>query len=214
MPSRAEILAGLSGIAADHWPVAVLWHLAVAAALVATAVGWRPTRRRASLMLVVPLLSVATFALVAGNFFNGVVFLTLSAALFVVGRRLDPRLQVGAPGRWPVVAAAAMLTVAWAYPEFLPIEAPLAPLYATPMGLLPCPTLALVVGASLWWRGLDSRPWMTVVAVAAAFYGVFGAFVLGVRIDLILLGGAVGLVLVAFTPRLRPLPAATAASDG
>lgn len=214
MPSREDILAGLSGVAADYWFVAVLWHLAVAAAVVATAFGWRPTRRRAARLLVVPLLSVAVFAFLAGNLFNGVVFLGLAVALFAVGQRLEPRLQVGIPGRWPVAAAAAMLTVAWVYPEFLAIDAPLAALYATPMGLLPCPTLALVVGASLWWRSLDSRPWMMVVAAAAAFYGVFGAFVLGVRIDLFLLAGAVGLVLVAFAPRLRPLSAGTAASGG
>jgi hypothetical protein len=83
--------------------------------------------------------------------------------------------------------------------HFVRTGSPVSQFIGAPVGLIPCPSLSLVIG------GLSSRGWSLVLAVAGLFYGVFGATRLGVRIDLFLLAGAAALLVVALLPqRLRP----------
>ena len=56
--------------------------------------------------------------------------------------------------------------------------------------MLPCPTLAFLIGASLVAGSFDSRAWIAVLAPLGAIYGVIGVFVLGVTIDWVLIAGA------------------------
>ncbi len=63
-------------------------------------------------------------------------------------------------------------------------------LYAAPVGLVPCPTLSITIGAALILGGLESRGWSLVLAGMGIFYAVFGALRLGVTIDFTLLVGA------------------------
>ena len=52
-----------------------------------------------------------------------------------------------------------------------------------PTGLVPCPTLSIVIGLALIVEGLDSRIWTSVlVGATGVFYGIFGAVRLGVTI--------------------------------
>ena len=62
--------------------------------------------------------------------------------------------------------------------------------YAAPFGLVPCPTLTVLVGVSLFAGSFGSRPWAAVVAGASLIYGVIGVAVLGVWIDVVLIAGA------------------------
>jgi hypothetical protein len=189
MPNVEVLLLQLAEIAAGHWPLATVWHLATAVVLVATIVGWRPSRRWAGLLVTTPLLSVALLAFLHGNPFNGAVFVLLTLVLAVTARGLG-RERVALPGLPGVLAAAIMLGFAWVYPHFVPSDAPLAVLYATPLGLLPCPTLALVIGLTFLWQGFGSGRWSAVVSIAGLFYGLFGALRLGVQIDHVLTAGA------------------------
>jgi len=62
-------------------------------------------------------------------------------------------------------------------------------------GSRPCPTLSIVIGLALVLGGLGSRAWSVVVGATGIFYGIFGAAHLGVRLDWVLLLGALMSVL-------------------
>ncbi len=193
MPSTTDILSGLTRISNDAFAAAVIWHALIAAALIAAALGWRPSRRAVAIALSAPLLSVAGFALAFGNPFNAAVFAALGLAAAAIGATV-PRTPIERPARGFALVGAAMVAFAWLYPHFLSGRSPIAYLYGAPVGLIPCPTLSLVIGAALLCGGLG-RAWARLLAVAGAFYALFGVLRLGVQIDLALLAGAITLAL-------------------
>lgn len=97
-------------------------------------------------------------------------------------------------------AGAGLAAFGRVYPHFLE-GGHVRYLYAAPLGLVPCPTLALVVGLTPMLRGLESRGWTLTLAVASLFYGLFGWFRLGVAMDGALLLGA-----LLLSVRARPDP--------
>jgi hypothetical protein len=101
---------------------------------------------------------------------------------------------------WAFWAGVASLSYGWLYPHFLDVD-PIAYLVAAPVGLVPCPTLAVVIGVALLGGGLGSRAWSLVLAALGLFYGLFGVFRLGVLLDLGLLLAATVLLLAALTRR-------------
>jgi hypothetical protein len=202
MPTSESILSGLSTIANEATAVAVLWHVVLFAALAALIRGWRPARRTAGCLLALPLASVSMAAFVFGNPFNGSIFAFLSALLAVLGRRLGTqRVALATP--WIAASGALLITFGSAYPHFLRTSSSLAYLIAAPTGLVPCPTLSVVIGFTLLGGTFGARAWASVLAAAGAFYGIYGALRLGVRIDIFLLLGAALLFLVALLPERR-----------
>jgi hypothetical protein len=208
MPTSGEILAGLARIAHDAFALAVVWHIVVAAALVALVVGWRPSARRVAMSLSVPLASVAALAWMFGNPFNGIAFSVLAVVAGWLARRA-PQRPIPDPRGWTAVLGALVLTFAWVYPHFLSDRSPTAYLYAAPMGLIPCPTLALVIGLALVTGVPGGRAWTLVIAAAGLFYALFGALRLGVWLDLGLLVGALGLLATSLDRGPRPARRAT-----
>ncbi|MCA9560787.1 MAG: hypothetical protein KC583_19700 [Myxococcales bacterium] len=204
MPTSEDILVGLGTIANDGVLFAAAWHFALLLVLVAVARGWRPSRRTAATALSLPLASVAAFAWAYGNPFNGLVFAALALALAALARRLD-REPVTRGASWAVVAGALMVAFGWVYPHFVQVDSAAAYLYAAPTGLIPCPTLSVVIGLALL-AGLSDRAWSTLTAAAGLLYGLFGTFRLGVTLDAALLAGALALLVPAWRPHLR-LPA-------
>jgi uncharacterized membrane protein YphA (DoxX/SURF4 family) len=73
MPRPEQILEGLTAIANDARPLAILWHVLALGAGVAFVAGWRPARRPSAVLLTLPLLSAAAMAWVYRNPFNGTV---------------------------------------------------------------------------------------------------------------------------------------------
>lgn len=193
MPSAPEILLGLGAIANQWRSAAIVWHVALGLSLVAILAGWRPSARSAAYALVLPLLSVSVAAFAFGNPANGMAFAALSVALGRFARRL-PRERVHAAS--PVIAGAAALLVAfgWGYPHFVETDHWTEYAYAAPVGLLPCPTLALVTGLSIACGQFSSRAWTFTLASAGLVYGAIGVFVLGVTLDYVLLAGAVTVI--------------------
>lgn len=189
MPSASAILEQLASLATRYWGLAVLWHIGAALALVAARRGWRPSRRLAALVLAGPLASVAVVAGIGGNPFNATVFGLLTAALVAVG---VSRGRGPSPIRsgWQAVVPMALIAFALVYPHFLEGAPWITYLYAAPVGLVPCPTLALVSGFTLLLGGLGSRPWRYLLAAAVLFYGLLGIFRLGVYLDVPLLVAA------------------------
>lgn len=206
MPSPDEILAGLSQIANDASALAVAWHALALVALLALAPGWRPSRRQLGLLLTLPLLSVSALAWTHGNPFNGAVFAAGAVALAVLSARWRDRQPPGGAPLWARLAGAALLAFGWVYPHFVAVDSPLSYLYAAPLGLVPCPTLSAVVGATLLAGGLGSRAWSLLLGALGLLYGLFGGLRLGVAIDLVLIAGAAALLTLALLTR----PAAAA----
>jgi hypothetical protein len=202
VPTQREILDALARIADNAFAIAVVWHVIIALALVLLIGGWRPHNRTAALLIVAPIASAAVVAWAYANPFNGAI-LTIVA---VVGVALAARLHSGQVARgpqWSWWLGAAMVAFAWVYPHFLTGRSPLAYLYGSPVGLIPCPTLALVIGVTLLGGGLGARAFSTLLGSVGALYALFGAIRLGVLLDLGLLAGAVGLLALAQSNSFR-----------
>ncbi len=197
MPDTATLLQTFHTIANDAFALAVAWHAFIALGVFAAVHGY-VTQHRAAEMLGVLLASVSGIAFAFGNLFNGVVFALLALLAALITRGI-PHTIVHAGTPAAVVLGGAMMLFGWAYPEF--VDKPLGWLYGSPLGLLPCPTLAFLIGATLFFGGFDSRAWSLLLGGAGLFYGLFGAIRFGVRIDVLLAAGALAALLYAIPGR-------------
>jgi hypothetical protein len=201
MPSSGEILNGLTAIANEWQPLAVVWHVWLATLIVALVAGWRPSQRLAGAMLVGPILSVGALAWGSGNPFNGGVFATLAIALATIASRLtsDP---VRIASSFPFASGTVLVAFGWIYPHFLSADSWTAYTYASPLGLVPCPTLSVLIGVTLILDRLSSTPWCTTLIAAGFVYGAIGVFRLGVPVDYGLLAG-IGILAAVARPIAR-----------
>lgn len=198
VPTSAEITRDLGRIASDGILLAIAWHVAVVAAVAALGSGWRPGRRTAGILLASLSASVGLVAWLAGNPFNGAVFTALAAAQVVAAVR-QPAGPIDSPPGWALLAGAASVLFGLAYPQFLAGHPLAMYVLAAPVGLIPCPTLAVIIGFTLIAGGLRGLVWSAVLLAVATFYALFGAFKLGVLLDLGLLAAvaALGLLLIS-----------------
>lgn len=198
MPTPDQILAGLYAIANDARPIAIGWHALALVAAVSVAVGFRPSRRGIGVALVLPVMSVAVLAWTYGNPFNGLMFTGLSLALGIIVLRL-PVVEAERPPRWGLFLGLGMAAFGLVYPHFLDTGTWATYLYAAPTGLVPCPTLSLVIGVTLVADGLGSRAWSLALVALGMFYGLFGILRPGVYLDAGLLMGASALLARSLT---------------
>lgn len=204
MPTPTSILDNLALVARAEWPYAIVWHLVLVVALVTLAFGWRPLNRTATAALALPLASVSAFAWVYGNGFNGLLLGAGALALLIQGQRL-PQGPVRRAAPLPAAMGASLIVFGSVYPHFLEGASLFVYAYAAPLGLLPCPTLSVVIGLTLLAGGFGSRAWSVILALLGLFYGLFGALHLGVWMDFVLASGAMALLGTALAPRLAPL---------
>jgi hypothetical protein len=207
MPTPLEILSGLATIANDAIVVAILWHALLAIALLAAALGSPPSRRDTASAIALLPASVATVALVYGNPVNGIVFAATAVALAVLGNRKPPSWT--APG-WARGLGYALLAYGWVYPHFV-IGPPIVYLVASPVGLVPCPSLAVAIGLALV-SGAGDRAWRWTLGTVATAYALFGVLRLGVLLDLGLLVGALAICASTFEGRVPRTVSAAAGS--
>jgi hypothetical protein len=186
MPSPDALVADLGAIANDWRGLAITWHLLFAGLFLALIAGWRPRARLLGRLLVAPLLSVSVVAWLSGNPFNGTMFAGLAASLIWSVARFGSSSVTFARSRW-VAAGGGLILFGWMYPHFLRTESWAIYVYASPFGVLPCPTLAVVIGMTLIFGHLNAIPWRAGLMVAGLFYGAIGVFRLGVLLDLGLL---------------------------
>ena len=97
-------------------------------------------------------------------------------------------MQIAPP--WMLIVGILMFVFGWIYPHFLETASFVPYLYFSPVGLIPCATLSIVIGTLLILGGLQSRMMLIVLGIVGLFYGFTGVFQLGVVIDAILLLGA------------------------
>lgn len=195
MPSPTEILTGAALAARESMAFAAAWHLVVLTAAIALLRGVRPSRRAGGLAVAVLLLSPAWVAWRFANPFNSAVLALAGGVLSGLALRLGSA-PVGGGAPWSRTVGLLLIALGWFYPHFL--ENPALYVVAAPLGVLPCPTLCAAAGITLFANGFSSRAWTLALATVAAFYGAFGAFRLGVWLDLLLLSGALALVALAF----------------
>jgi hypothetical protein len=200
MPTSEQILGGLREIANQWQLLALLWHGYFAVLAVGLLLGVHPSKRLAGILLGLPLFSVSVLAWTAANPFNGSLFALAGIALVAIATRLPDERVLIAPF-WRVSAGVFMFLFGWVYPHFLDTSSFVPYLYAAPTGLVPCPTLSIVIGLSLMIGGLNSRAWSLGLGAMGIFYGIFGVLRLGVTIDVILLLGALLSVLVIWVSK-------------
>lgn len=185
MPAPAEILALLTAMSHDLAWLALGWHVVILGALAAVGAGWRPTERLAVGLLALPPSSVAIASFAYGNPFNGLSFGVLALALAASSRAASGKPVARGAG-WASWVGGALIAYGLVYPHFVEGAAYRA-LYAAPVGVVPCPTLATLAGITLLAGGFGTPIVPVILASWAAFYAVFGIFRLGVLLDLGLL---------------------------
>lgn len=189
MPSSDAILSGMTTLANEWRMLAAGWHVFFGGLLLTAALARRLSNRHLGYLLAMPLFSVSALAWTGGNPFNGTVFFALAWVLVLTARQF-PNESIHCSVGPVAVAGAALLAFGWSYPHFLEADHWTAFLYAAPLGIVPCPTLAALLGCTLLFGLYRSPVWASAVTATSLFYGVFGVFRLRVELDYVLLAGA------------------------
>jgi len=183
MPTPEHILNSLSAIS-NEWQALVK--------------GVRLPKRSAGILLPLPFLSVSALAWLSGNPFSGSTFALSGAALIIVATRL-PVDGVRIAPWWVMITGMFMFAFGWVYPHFLDTISFVPYLYSAPTGLIPCPTISIVIGLSLIMGNLGSRAWSIVLGAMGFFYGIIGTTILFLPLDWGLILGALMIVFFEFS---------------
>jgi hypothetical protein len=194
MLKAEEIISGLQSIVDDYSEAAMIWHVAFYILIVALIVKWRPSSRFLGILLCLPLLSVAVFAWLAGNPFNGTMF-SLAALLILIFAIKSSNQPVTFSKLPFAVSGMVMIVFGIVYPHFINPGSIFTYLYASPAGLIPCPTISILTGLLLLINGSGFKSITITFVVLGLFYGVFGVFKLAVYLDLFLLFGSIILLI-------------------
>ena len=193
MPDKEAILSGLQKIVNDYSTIAIIWHILFYALVVALIAKWLPSNRFLALLFCLPVLSVAVMAFMTGNPFNGILFSLLTLLLFIFGLRATVQpLQVSQIIF--MVIGILMIVFGLFYPHFTQGDSFMKYFYASPAGLIPCPTLSIIIGFLLLYNGLGSQAITLLVVIYGLFYGLFGTLRLAVYPDIFLIFGSVSLL--------------------
>ncbi len=143
--------------------------------------------------LPVPLLSVAVFAWLSGNPFNGILFSLMTVLIFVFGFKVSNQPITISQVPFMVVGIM-MIVFGLVYPHFISADSFLKYLYASPVGLIPCPTLSILMGFLLLYNGFGSQSITLTFIIFGLFYGIFGVLKLAVYLDIFLVFGTISLL--------------------
>jgi hypothetical protein len=201
MPKTEEILNGLQKIVNDYSTIATIWHILFYALIAALIFKWLPTNRFFGLLICVPILSVAVLAFLSGNPFNGLLFSILAVLIFIFGLRASGQ-PVQTSQTIFMVIGILMIVFGLVYPHFINPDSFLKYLYASPAGIIPCPTLSILIGFLLLYNGFGSQSLTLTFIVFGLFYGIFGVLKLAVNLDLFLVFGTIALM-VKYSMALR-----------
>lgn len=197
MPTKEEILAGLTRIANEYSNVAIAWHVIIILIIAALFSWWRPANSFMILLLSSLLMSVSIFAALQGNRFNAVVFAFLVIiSMYSVIKSGEGTIR--GDRSWPDIAGLILIVFGLVYPEFIDTASALDYTYLAPTGLIPCPTLCILIGFALLYKGFRAPNWSLIMSIAGIFYGAIGVFYLEMYIDWFLVAGSIVLLLNTF----------------
>lgn len=193
MPESEEILKGLQTIVDQYTLIAIVFHIVLYLFIAALLLKWKPTDRLFGFLICLPLLSVAALAFISGNPFNGTLFTLIT--ILIAGFSFKTGLKdVSTSPPFFMAAGIIMIIFGIVYPHFANHSSYLGYFYESPAGLIPCPTLSVITGFALLYKGFRSVAITIVITVAGLFYGIFGALKLSVLIDIVLILGSLTLL--------------------
>ncbi len=131
-----------------------------------------------------------------GNPFNGMQFSILALLSFIFGMKAAGQ-PVQTSGLVFTVMGIVMIVFGLVYPHFISEGSFFRYLYASPVGLIPCPTLSLLIGFLLLYNGFGSRSVTLTFVIFGLFYRIFGVMKLGVYLDIFLVVGG-GTLLIKY----------------
>ena len=201
MPTTQEILGGLQSIVNKYYVLAIVWHLLFYVLIAALIARWQPSNKLIALLICFPVISVAIMAWFSGNPFNGTVFTISVILLLIFG--LKATNQTITYSQLPyLLAGIFMVLFGLVYPHFLNADSFLKYFYASPVGLIPCPTISILIGFILIFNGLSSQSITLTLIVLGLFYGIFGVLKLAVYLDIFLVIGT-GALIIKYLASLR-----------
>lgn len=190
MPSTIEILNGLRAISNDFVPLAIIWHIIIYLLLLSFLLKLKFRNNFFIMLLSFPALSVSILAFMSGNPFNGIMFLLAFALIIYSGLKASAE-QLKTSSLMFLFSGIIMLLFGLWYPHFANINSYADYLYAAPTGLIPCPTLSVIIGFALIFNSFNSKRLSLILICFGLFYGLFGIFRLGVYLDIVLLAGTI-----------------------
>ena len=188
MPRTDQILTSLQSIVTEYSLFAIIWHALFYFLLVAFIFKWFPSNKVFAILLCLPLISVSVFAWISGNPFNGSLFALAAILLFIFGLKA-PDQVVQTSQLIFLISGIILVSFGLIYPHFIKPDSALGYLYESPAGLIPCPTLSILIGLALIFNGFGSNSISLLLIILGLFYGSFGVLRLKVSIDLFLLAG-------------------------
>ena len=197
MPKTQDILAGLHTIANNYKVFAIIWHVIFYGLIIALVLNWMPSNRLLGTLLCIPLFSVAIFAWLTGNPFNGTLFSIAVILILIFGLRVSS-LAIGVSPLPFLLIGIIMVVFGLVYPHFIETGSVFNYLYASPVGLIPCPTLAILIGFILVFNGFGSLSITLIFIIFGLFYGIFGALRLKVHLDIFLIFGSLAQLIKYF----------------
>jgi len=193
MPKTEEIIDGLQTIVNEYSTFAIIWHAVFYFLLAALITKWQPSNRLLGVFICLPLFSVAVFAWLSGNPFNGILFSIMAILIVIFGfKASDQPINIS---QVPfMVLGIIMIIFGLVYPHFISADSFLKYLYASPVGLIPCPTLSIIIGFLLLYNGFGSHSITLTFIIFGLFYGIFGVLKLAVYLDIFLVLGTIALI--------------------
>jgi len=199
MSRTEEILNGLQSIVNNYSTFAIIWHAVFYLLIAALIAKWQPSNKLLGLLICLPLISVAIFAWLSGNPFNGVMFSLMTVLIVIFGLKASNQ-PIHTSQTVFMVIGILMIVFGLVYPHFINAASPIKYLYASPAGLIPCPTLSLLIGFLLLYNGFGSQSITITFVVFGLFYGLFGVLKLAVYVDIFLVLGSISLLIKYFIP--------------
>lgn len=201
MPNTVDIINGLQSIVNDYSTIAIIWHVVFYLILAVLIAKWQPSNKLLGILICLPLISVAVLAFISGNPFNGILFSIMAVLIIIFGlKTLNQPIQTSQVIF--MIIGILMIVFGLVYPHFINADLFLKYLYASPVGLIPCPTLSVLTGILLLYNGLCSKSITLTFIGFGLFYGIFGVLKLTVYIDIFLIFGSISL-LVKYLLSLR-----------
>ena len=197
MPKTEEIISGLRTIVNDYSTFAIIWHAVFYLLLAALIAKWQPSNKILGVLICLPLLSVAVFAWLSGNPFNGILFTIMAILIIIFGFKASNQPITISQVPFMVVGIF-MIVFGLFYPHFISADSFLKYLYASPVGLIPCPTLSIIIGFLLLYNGFGSQSITLTFIIFGLFYGIFGVLKLAVYLDVFLVFGTIALIVKYF----------------
>jgi hypothetical protein len=193
MPTKEDIISGLQTIVNDYQTFAIVWHIIFYVVIASLIFLWRPSNKVVALLMCIPIISVAIFAWISGNPFNGFLFTVLAILIIIFGLKAS-NAPINVSNLPYLIVGILMIVFGLVYPHFINADSFIKYLYASPVGLIPCPTLSILIGFLLLYNGLGSQSLTLTFVIFGLFYGIFGALKLAVYLDVFLILGATTLM--------------------